>query len=106
MNPRTAIPPHKIIRRSNAKRWHLLDFNGDDGYRTYCSQNIRWPRQSTAYDATQITCTDCLRAAIGRKADSPKLCSEGNCGLPATKGGLCAGHNRLYEYHPFAATNE
>lgn len=68
MNPATAIAPMKMVRRNGRKRWHLWDFHGDGGDRTFCGQTIGFPKKSTAYNAQQITCTDCVVAAIRRKA--------------------------------------
>lgn len=71
MNPSTAIAPRRIVRRANARRWHLLDTDprttaGPDV--TYCGQRIprRTAHRSTAFNAATISCTDCLVAAIGR----------------------------------------
>lgn len=65
---------------------------------------------------TEGACGACKHPGHWRACSSPgcycrrrgpqPLCSEGACGLPATKDGLCAGHNRLMEYHPLNATNE
>lgn len=69
MKPSTSIPPKTIIRRQDAKRWHLMRDQSYPYYGTECGQSIRYAVEATAYDATQITCTDCLRAAIGRHAE-------------------------------------
>lgn len=46
---------------------HLKDFYGDDGTRTFCGQNIRWPEEGIAVNAAEITCTPCLVEAVSRK---------------------------------------
>lgn len=69
MNPSLAIAPQVIIRRLNKKRWHLWDYHDleDGGEWTYCGQSLRSPKRSKAYNAAQVTCTDCVVVAIGRK---------------------------------------
>jgi hypothetical protein len=65
--PRRLIPPTRVIRRANAKRWHLRD--GTE-LRSMCGQ--RWRSIYTAdtaiiRHADQIGCTDCIVESIGRR---------------------------------------
>ena len=72
MNPETAIAPTPIVRRRNARKWHLLRTVGrvKDGNETpdvtRCGQRIRIRNSAhgRAFNAEQITCNDCLVAAI------------------------------------------
>lgn len=66
-NPATAIAPRRIVGRQNQKRMHLLDDFGPKAATTFCGQSIRHPAKlATAYNAAQITCDECLVAAISR----------------------------------------
>lgn len=69
MNPKNAIPPMRTVTRQGAKKRHLLDYHGDDGYVTLCGQAIRWPVQSRVFNAEQIGCTECLKEAVLRKLE-------------------------------------
>ena len=71
MNPATAIAPRRMTRRMNAKRWHLVS---EDGFmtartteRTMCGQTLGSRAIKVAYNANEITCNDCLVAAISRR---------------------------------------
>lgn len=67
VNPATAISPVGKIRRRGAKKWHMVSGQAGDYFSTMCSQTIRSPEEGVAYNAAEITCTDCLVGAIRRK---------------------------------------
>ena len=86
MNPRTAIPPTPLLARQGKKRWHIARdvetvgvelpeaYSADRSFMprtfmTLCGQAIHWPDKKLAYNANEVTCTDCVLAAIGRHAD-------------------------------------
>ena len=72
MNPETSIPPTKLVRRASAQRWHLAGLKREDmagGHvRTRCGQTFRIGGTKTAYNASQITCNDCLVAAVTERS--------------------------------------
>lgn len=69
MNPATAIAPTRLVRRSNAKRYHLRGAGpkGAPSVFTACGIAIHNGIEKTAYNAAEIDCTDCLSASIGRR---------------------------------------
>ena len=66
MEPRHAIAPTIIVRRHGAKKWHISRDQSGEHHGTMCGQSIRMPEESVAYNAEQVSCTDCLVSAISR----------------------------------------
>lgn len=73
MDPRFAIAPTIIIRRRGKKKWHIARNQAGEFFSTMCRQDLRMPEETIAYNAEQVSCSDCLVAAI----------SERNTGIPA-----------------------
>lgn len=69
----TRIPPTAVVRRPNAKKWHLRDGDIVRGYaKTLCGSAFRvaLPEQrGTIHSTTSIGCEDCMIGAIRRAAD-------------------------------------
>jgi hypothetical protein len=63
----TMIPPTRLVRRINAKRWHLLAEETDDADTAVCGLKFRASRIYTTRNADLITCYDCLSTAVSRK---------------------------------------
>jgi hypothetical protein len=71
MNPSTAIAPRTLVRRLNAKRWHIAEVVPMGApSRGFCGVVIRVAVPSmqakVAYNANEITCTACIVEAISR----------------------------------------
>lgn len=71
MNPRTAIAPTTLVKRLGAlDMWHIVSGGSftQSKAEPLCGQRpIRVARSyqtKTAYNATEVTCTDCLVSAI------------------------------------------
>lgn len=65
MRPETAIAPTRLVRRPGAKRWHITATPRNlVGHKSKCGQSLRQFISKTAYNAEEVTCTECIVAAI------------------------------------------